>query len=176
VLVAMFVPFAAAAAGLTIAKKSVVLKTKDWDISVQYPATGNGRVDAALADYARREIADFKSNKPDFAHGDSQYTLEITYRIERNDGKMLGIVFTEYRNTGGAHPNSNYTTFNFVLPEGYDVTLPEILDGTRGIRALAAIVRPRLMAKLVSGTEPVSDKDMVTEGTKPSDDNYADFI
>ncbi|HEY4944245.1 MAG TPA: lysozyme inhibitor LprI family protein [Rhizomicrobium sp.] len=166
----------ASAAGLPVAKKTIIVKSRDSDISVQYPQTGNTAIDAALLDYARKSVAQFKTFKPDFADNDHQYQLATTYVVERNDGKMFGVVFTEYSDTGGAHPNSDYRTFNFLLPDGAQVFLPEIVDGERGLKRIAELATADLIANIASGPEPASDADSIKMGTAPAADNFKDFI
>ncbi|MGZ5998320.1 MAG: hypothetical protein ACXWLC_02890, partial [Rhizomicrobium sp.] len=47
------------AAGLPVVKKSIVIKTRDIDVSIQYPQTGNRAIDAALLAYARHAVDEF---------------------------------------------------------------------------------------------------------------------
>jgi len=174
---ALLVPMAAAtAAGLPLAKKTIALKNKNVDISISYPVTGNKQIDGALLAYVRKSMDEFKAYTPDFANNDHQYQLETTYAVERNDGKMFGIVFTEYSDTGGAHPNSDYKTFNFLLPDGAEVFLPEIVDGSRGLKKVAELATADLIATIAGGTEPASDADTIKMGTAPVADNFKDFI
>jgi uncharacterized protein YecT (DUF1311 family) len=175
-LIALALVPAADAAGLPLAKKTLVFKSKAVDISVEYPQTGNKAVDTALAAYARKSADDFKTFEPDFSAGDRQYTLETTYDVERNDGRMLGILFTEYTDTGGAHPNTNYTTFNFTLPGGADVQLPEIVDGKRGLQRVSQLTIAELIRTIGTGAESMSDKDTITAGAGPSAANFRTFI
>ena len=166
----------AAAAGLPLGKKTLAFKSRDYDISVAYPQTGNKAIDAVLAGYAAKSAAQFKSYKPDFANGDHQYTLDTTYEIARNDGRMFAVVFTEYTDTGGAHPNSDYRTFNFLLPDGAQVFLPEIVDGYRGLARVSELAVAGLVKSIATGPDAVSDKDTILMGTAPAADNFKDFV
>ena len=174
---ALLVPFGAAnAAGLPLAKKTVVFKNKDSDISVSYPQTGNKAIDAVLAAYARQSADVFKTYKPDFANNDHQYQLETTYQVERNDAAMFAVVFTEYSDTGGAHPNSDYRTFNFLLPDGAQVFLPEILGGAKGIDRVSELAIAKLIKDIGTGPDTLSDPDTIKSGAGPSADNFKDFV
>ncbi len=166
----------AAADAVPIAKKTIRLTGKDADITVAYPQTGNRAIDAALAAYARKEVADFQVLKPDFAGGDRQYTLDVSYAVERNDAQMLGVVFTEFTDSGGAHPNTNQAAFNFLLPDGAQVFLPEIVDGKRGIARISQLAVADLIGTIGSGAEPLSDKDTIASGAAPLADNFKVFV
>jgi uncharacterized protein YecT (DUF1311 family) len=166
----------ASAAGLPVAQKVVVFKDKKIDASVKYPQTGNRVIDAALADYARKSVADFKTFETDMDEQDRQYMLETSYTVQRNDGKMFAVLFTVYEDTGGAHPNTDYATFNFLLPGGTQVYLGEILDGQRGIKHVADLAQAELMRTIGTGTESLSDKETIAMGTGPIADNFKDFV
>ena len=173
---ALLVPVALSAAALPVAKKVIVFKNKDSDISVAYPQTGNKAIDAALAAYTRQSADLFKTYRPDFANNDHQYQLETTYAVERNDGRMFAVVFTEYSDTGGAHPNSDYKTFNFLLPDGAQVFLPEILAGSRGLDAVSRLAIARLIKDIGTGPDTLSDPDTIKSGAGPSADNFKNFV
>jgi uncharacterized protein YecT (DUF1311 family) len=171
---ALLVPFAAGAA--TPGKKTVAFKDKDVDISISYPQTGNRVIDAALTDYANSSMADFRTYKPDFADHEHRYMMETTYEVARNDGHMFSVVFTIYADTGGAHPNTDYETFNFLLPDGALVLLPEIVDGPRGIARISQLAVARLLHDIGSGPDALSDKDSITSGAGPLAGNFRDFV
>ncbi len=167
---------AASAAGLPVTKKVLTVKNKDSDISVAYPETGNKAIDAALADYARKSVALFKSYKPDFANNDHQYQLETTYVVERNDAQIFAVVFTEYSDTGGAHPNTDLTTFDFLLPDGAQVFLPEIVNGPNGIDRVSRLAVARLIKDIAVGPDTLSDPETIQNGAGPLADNFKHFV
>ncbi|MEI9988895.1 MAG: DUF3298 domain-containing protein [Rhizomicrobium sp.] len=157
---------AASAAGLPLAKKTLAFQSKAFDISVQYPQTGNKAVDAVLADYARKNVADFKTYDPDLAGGEHAYTLDISYDVERNDGQMFGILFTEFADTGGVHPNTGFSAFNFVLPTGEQVFLPEIVDGQRGLKRVSDLAIAELV-RTIGGPDSLTTKEDIASGAGP---------
>ena len=167
---------AASAAGLPVAAKALAFKDKAISISVKYPQTGNKAIDAVLADYARKSVAAFKTYEPDVTDGDHAYELDTTYSVERNDGKMFAVLFTIYADTGGAHPNSDYAAFGFLLPDGAQVFLPEIVDGSRGIKRIADLVAADLLRRIGTGDDAMSDKDTIAMGTAPAADNFKHFV
>ena len=163
-------------AGLPLAKKVITVKNKDAEISVAYPRTGNKAIDAVLTAYAQQSVALFKTYHPDFANTDHQYELDTTYVVERNDARIFAVVFTEYSDTGGVHPNSDYRTFNFLLPDGAQVFLPEILDGPNGIDRLSRLTIAKLIKDIGTGPEAASDADSIKSGAGPSAENFRNFV
>lgn len=170
-------PLAAEAAGLPVTKKTYAEKSKIFDISVSYPQTGNAAVDATLAAYAKDSAARFKNEwTKDRQPNDPVYTMETTYHVDRNDGKVFAVVFEEYYDTAAAHPNGNYATFNFLLPDGAQVFLAEIVDGPRGIKRVSDLVQADLMKRIGTGANATSDPDAIKMGSGPLADNFKDFI
>ncbi len=156
----------AAAAGPPPAKKTLAFESKALDISVQYPQTGNKVLDAVLAGYARKQVADFKTFEPDLVAGEHQYTLDVTYNVERNDGQMFGVLFTEFADTGGVHPNIDFAAFDFVLPSGEQVFLPEIVDGQRGLKRVSDLAIAELV-RTIGGPDSVNPTEDIASGAGP---------
>ena len=176
-ILAFLLPLAmASAAGLPVAKKTMALKNKKVDISIAYPQTGNAKIDAVIRKYATDSFKWFAASNPEDDGNTNAYTLETSYSVERNDGKVFAVLFTEYTDMGGAHPNSDYHTLDFLLPDGAQVFLPEIVDGPRGLKRVSDLVTAKLIKTIASGTEPMSDPDTIKMGTAPLADNFKDFV
>jgi len=170
-------PSATRAAGLPAAKSTYAEKNKAFDISVEYPKTGNAAIDAVLTAYAKGSAQKFKAESADARQpNDPAYTLETTFHVDRNDGKIFAVVFEEYMDTAGAHPNGNYTTFNFSVPDGQQIFLPEMLDGARGIKKLSDLVIADLTKRIGSGADAMTDADTIKMGAGPYADNFKDFV
>ncbi|HXC55939.1 MAG TPA: lysozyme inhibitor LprI family protein [Rhizomicrobium sp.] len=165
-----------AAAGLPVAKKTLTVKTRAIDVSVEYPQTGNKAIDATLLAYVHRAVADFKGYGTDRQADQDAYTLQTTYAVERNDGTLFAVVFSSDLDIGGAHPSHTIEAFNFLLPDGSRVFLPEIVDGARGIARISQLATAELIRTIASGPEPASDKDTVTGGAGPLADNFKVFV
>jgi uncharacterized protein YecT (DUF1311 family) len=175
-VLALLAPMAAAAGGLPVATKAIAFKSKDFDIKVQYPQTGNAAIDAALAAYARKSVATFKTYKPEDDGNDRAYALDTTFKVQRNDGQMFAVLFNIYTDMGGAHPNTDYEAFDFLLPDGAQVFLPEILDGDRGLKRLSALTSAELMRTIGTGPDSLTDKDTIAMGTGPLAYNFKNFV
>lgn len=170
---------AASAAGLPIAKKTISFKAKQIEMTVEYPQTGNKAIDAVLLAYANKQVADFKRDAKESGppmSADMGYYLEVGYEVERNDGKMLGIVFGEESFLGGAHPNHQQSAFNFIMPDGRQIFIGEILDGKWGIAKLSAIATRQLIRDIATGDSAASDPDSVKNGAGPFADNFKVFV
>ena len=172
----LLMPVAARAAGLPVAKKTVTIKNTDVEISIEYPQTRNKVIDATVFSYVKASVAQFEATAVDRRANEDPYTLETTYKIERNDGKLFAVVFGEYTFTGGAHPNSNTVTFNFLLPDGAQVFLPEIVDGARGVARVSRLAIATLVRTVGGGTEALTTKDMIVSGAGPLADNFKAFV
>ncbi len=169
-------PSGAEAAGLSVARKTVTVKNKAVEITVAYPVTGNTAIDATVLAYVRHAVDDFKDFSKTEQPGDGAYTLETDYAVERNDGKMFAVLFTSEMDTHGAHPSHGEDTFNFTLPDGAQVFLPEIVDGARGLTAVSRLATDTLIKTIGSGAEPASDPDTIKMGTTPIADNFKVFV
>jgi len=169
---------AASAAGLPITTKKISFKDKQTEMSVEYPQTGNKAIDAVLAGYANKRVAEFKQDVK--ASGappaDMNYYLDVGCSIERNDGKMLGVLCSGDVFMGGAHPGHEQVAFNFTVPDGNQVFIGEILDGKKGIQKLSAIATAQLLKDIATGDAAASDPDSVKSGAGPLADNFKVFI
>ncbi|MBS0273255.1 MAG: DUF3298 domain-containing protein [Proteobacteria bacterium] len=173
------VAFAAAFATPAFAKlpvKTVKIaeKHKQYEIDVAYPKTGNEAIDADTAGWAESVVKEFRSEATGNGGDDSMgpYRLLITFDVPRNDDRVFAVVFSEGLDEGGAHPNSFFNTMNFLMPDGWQVYLPEIFtpDGLKAISRLAT-------ADLKKQLEPDEGfpADMITSGAGPAWENFADF-
>ncbi|MEI9995347.1 MAG: DUF3298 domain-containing protein [Rhizomicrobium sp.] len=171
----LLVPLGASAAGLPVAKKTLAFTSKAMDISVAYPQTGNKAIDGTILDYARKSVATFKAFEPDLSAGDHPYALDTRFEVVRNDGRMFAVLFTEYADTGGAHPNTDYHTFNFLLPDGAEVFLPEIVNGPRGLKRISDLAGAYLLKTIGTGPDSLSDSDTIKSGTAPGAYSFRNF-
>ena len=124
-------------ARLPVKTVTIAEKHKQYEIDVDYPKTGNKTIDAAMAEWVKGEVSQFRD---DAAGNDgdgpfSTYMLGIGFDVARNDDKMFAVVFTESTYEGGAHPNTVFRTMNFLMPDGWQVYMPEIFtpDALNGI-------------------------------------------
>ena len=77
----------AAAKSLTVKNLSIHKSTERYEISIEYPATGNAAIDREIAAFAKQEAADFvklatTGREPDDA---TAYGLDVSFEVARND-------------------------------------------------------------------------------------------
>jgi uncharacterized protein YecT (DUF1311 family) len=169
---------AGADAAMKVTKRKISANAKTYSLSIDYPATGVRAIDDVLARYAKNQAAEdhgIDDGDESQHNGDRPYEFDTTYDIARNDNKVFSVVFTEYSDTGGAHPNTNLTAFNFLMPDGALVFLPELVDGQRGIAQVSRIVVADLN-KRIGGPDGMSDADWIRRGAGPRATNFAVFI
>jgi uncharacterized protein YecT (DUF1311 family) len=169
---------ARADAAVKVAKRNISATAKTYSLSIDYPATGVKAIDDVLARYAKDQAAadkDVDEGDESQHNGDRPYDFATTFEIARNDARVFSVVFTEYSDTGGAHPNTNLAAFNFLMPDGALVYLPELVDGQRGIAQVSKIVVADLN-KRIGGPDGMSDADWIRRGAGARATNFAVFV
>src|SRR4051794_5918063 len=100
---------AATARDLTVKSRSIEKATDAYEISIEYPQTGQAAIDKEIAAWARKEADDFiKLAATDRQPEENAYRLDVSFEVARNDGAIFAVVFREETDTGGAHPNHDF--------------------------------------------------------------------
>jgi len=150
-------------------------KTLHTDISLSYPQTGMKAIDDDIRATIANTAKEFRGlARGDYQEGDGVYTDHADYRIARNDGQVFAVVWSEEADFHGAHPSSEIFTANYLLPDGWRVYLPEIVDGARGFQRISALAIASL-DKQLSGPDALSDRDWIARGAAPVAINFEDF-
>jgi peptidoglycan-N-acetylglucosamine deacetylase len=169
-LAARFVP---ASAQSTIQDQSIVDHGDGYDISLSYPELGIDAADAQIRDFVQADLAEFKDWTSHRLPQEPRYGAQLTYSVARNDDSMVSILFRYSFYTGGAHPNLTQTAFNFLMPDGARVFLPDLL-GNQGIDRVSALAIRDLDAQL-TGPNGMSDPNWISTGAGPYADNFEAF-
>jgi uncharacterized protein YecT (DUF1311 family) len=166
-----------AAHALPVTKRVLAEKTKLVELSIAYPQTGVKAIDDDIRATVAKRVREFDKLAQDQSDDTSGgvFTEDTNYTIARNDGQVFSVTFQSLEDFHGAHPSHEYFTANYVLPDGWRVFLPEIVDGARGLSRISALARADLDKKLLAGKEPVSDKDWIAKGTEPAAPNFDAF-
>lgn len=175
-LVALVFAATASAAPLTIENKVVQAKSAAYEIKAEYPHTGVKAIDDELAGWVEGEVASFKEGTaatPD--PGAAAWTLDIGYKVERNDAQMLSLLFTRSMYTGGAHGGLGFATYNYLLPDGARVDLAQVLDGKKALARLGELVVADLDKRLLTA-DGISDADWIKRGAGPQWGNYTHVL
>lgn len=164
----------AAAAPLTIATREIKEEKAHYTIEVTYPKTGHAVIDRALEAWAVSVERDFRALAAEPVQSPSPWAVDLKYDIARNDDAMFAVVFTHYSYTGGAHPNTFRRTFNFLMPDGADVELPELFT-LRGVQRISDISIAQLKPALTA-PDGMSDVDWIKRGAGPNARNFKSFV
>lgn len=162
------------AGSLPVQERKIEAKTAQVEISVLWPQTGNAAIDAQLSQWARQQADDFRNVDADDVGSGSPWALDIGYEVERNDGQMFSVVFGIDSYAGGAHPNHNSVAFNFLLPEGAQIDIEQVINGRAGLQRLSALTIAKLNRALLP--DELSLPEMIQGGAGPEWDNFQTFV
>jgi hypothetical protein len=135
-----------AQAQLAVTDKAIIRKTTKLELDVHYPHTGRPDLDHIFSDFAKSYASEIKPNEPDPLNliGDDPKGSNagwMGYKVRRNDGQMLSIqIGTNTYQAGGAHGMPDMVSYNFLMPDGALVFLPELVDGQRGLNQITRLV------------------------------------
>jgi uncharacterized protein YecT (DUF1311 family) len=162
-----------AVAAAPVQKRQIKETRAAYTLDVSYPRTGHQTVDATLEAWARGVARDFLEMAKEATVEPAPWSGELSYEIVRNDRVMIVVAFTWYTYMGGAHPNSTFDTFNFLLPEGERVEIAELFT-PKGIQRISDMSIARLKRTL-TGPDGMSDIDWLRRGAGPNARNFAAF-
>ena len=162
---------------LPVKTLSIEKKADAYEIAIQYPATGNAAIDGEIAAWANKEAVDFVklAAGADRQAGDNPYELDWSFEVARNDGAVFADIFSEEADTGGAHPNHDIATFNFEVPGGWRLYLPEIFE-RKALAKISGLAVADLTKQFADSHNGGGDPDWVKQGAGPDWDNFRDFI
>ena len=174
-LLMLFAVMAGGAMAATPQVQTVQFKEqrKHYLLEVAYPRFGHAAIDRQIEAWARQMARDFVESAKDAVGDPNPWGMELSYDVQRNDNVMAVVVFTYYLNTGGAHPNSSFQTFNFFKSDGQQVEFAELFTG-KGIRRISDISIARLKRDL-TGPDSMSDLDWIKKGAGPNARNFSAF-
>lgn len=177
-VIAASIPCAAAGAPVKITTRVIEERKPTHEIKISYPVTGVRRIDDEIAAWAKGLAGEFRRSAADAAAGGDigsmSWSSELSYAVKRNDGDVLSLVFTHYTFTGGAHPNSSFRTFHFLISDGMNAEIAQLFSA-RGIRRISDLSINQLKAKL-GGPDGMSDGDWIRRGAGPNPANFSRFI
>jgi peptidoglycan-N-acetylglucosamine deacetylase len=161
------------AAQSDVTDRSMVEHADGYDISLAYPEIGIVPADAAIRDFVQADFNAFKEWASHRLLREPRYFAELRYVVLRNDDSMVSIMFSYSFYTGGAHPNLTRSAFNFLIPDGSRVFLPDLV-GSAGVKRVSDIAIGNLDAQL-TGPNGMSDPNWIRTGAGPYADNFEAF-
>jgi len=159
-------------AQVAISDQTIDEHTDGSDIQFAYPRIGLAQDDAMLQDFVNGLLSDFKSTVAARLKSDPKYFAQLTYSVSRNDEQAVVVIFEYDIDTGGAHPNTTRTAFNFLMPDGARVFLPDLI-GADGIQRVSDIAVSDLTSTLLASG--YADPDWIRTGAGPHADNFDIF-
>jgi uncharacterized protein YecT (DUF1311 family) len=138
-----------------------------------YPQIGIPSADTAMQAWAQALADDFKQTLLERDPREPPYSAQLRYSVARNDDAVVSILFSYSIYTGGAHPNLAQTAFNFLMPDGMRVFLPDVV-GNDGIQHVSDLAVADLTARL-TGPSGMSDPAWIRTGAAPYADNFETF-
>src|SRR5262249_42885734 len=125
-----------------------------------------------LETWARSVLDDFRTSLAARTAQENPYFARLSYTVTRNDERAVVVAFLYNVYTGGAHPNSVQTTFNFLMPDGARVFLPDLV-GDAGIQRVSDLAIADLGVQL--GSQGYSDPNWIRQGAGPHAETFEAF-
>ncbi len=146
-------------------------------INIHYP------LEFASYDFAQQVIDQYLSEQrvtfsqaftgPDFYWSPGPLALDIDYTLFDYSDTIIGIEFTIYSYTGGAHPLTVYQTFTFDLAQQRVLTLEDLfLPNTNPLDVIAPIAQQTVTTQLGD----MADATWIEQGTAPDPINYQTWM
>lgn len=161
------------AAPLPVERREIKDAKAFHTMAIAYPKTGHRAIDPVLEAWAREAERHFLEIAKEADGQPAPWYLDVGYEIGRNDGAMFAVVFAHGSYTGGAHPNSYTRTFNFLMPDGVEVELPELFT-PRGMALISDIAVAQLNKRLLA--QDMGDADWIKRGAGPNGRNFRSFV
>jgi uncharacterized protein YecT (DUF1311 family) len=154
-------------------EKTIGEQGASYEMRFAYPQIGIPSADAAIQDWVQERVDGFKGALRQRDPREPPYSARLTYTVARDDDTAVSILFSYSIYTGGAHPNFAQTAFNFLMPDGARVFLPDLV-GKQGIERVSDLAIADLTARL-SGPDGMSDPAWIQLGAGPYADNFESF-
>ena len=162
------------AAAQAVETKTISKTAPRFEMTIDYPATGNAMIDADIAAFAQRFADEFGALADDAASDDfmapGAWWGELMFSVQRDDAEVFSVAFTWYTYTGGAHPNLSLHALNYLKGAGRRITIEELV-GPQGIKQVSDAARADLKPRMLEAGEG----DMFLNGTQPNPENFEAF-
>ena len=169
-LLALALP--AHAAALTERDAVISRQNDKIQIRVHYPETGNAKVDADVAEWARQLVDTFQTTYGEEPDLSVPYELESTYSSTHASPSVLSIVWKTASYTGGAHGNLEISSTTYDMKTGALIDLYDVF----GNLDVALDQMSRYSAKVLARSlGDMYNGDMLRSGTAPEAENFSTF-
>lgn len=159
---------------------SIIHKPVDapsWEI--YYPVFNNTAVDAAIREFAERQIADFEKeagedveSEEDKPSGYGQWDMSGYFNLEYPNPDIVSVIFNIYSFTGGAHGNMEIACLNYNLKNGQPVGFADLFkDPEKALEMMSEFSIKKLAADLGE----YADEDLIQSGASPDLPNFSNL-
>ena len=160
------------AAALTERDAVISRQNDKIQIRVHYPETGNAKVDADVAEWARQLVDTFQTTYGEEPDLSVPYELESTYSTTHASPSVLSIIWKTASYTGGAHGNLEISTTTYDMKTGSLIDLYDVF----GNLDIALDQMGRYSAKVLARSlGDMYNEDMLRSGTAPEAENFSAF-
>jgi uncharacterized protein YecT (DUF1311 family) len=160
---------------VSVTHKVYTEKSAHIEITLAYPVTSVKAIDDDIRVIIAKKARQFRNlARGDYQQGQDVYTDDADYHIARNDAEVFSVVWDEEADFHGAHPSNEIFSANYLMPDGWRVYLPEILDGQSGLKRVSALSITSL-DKQLTGPDSMSDKDWIAKGAAANAINFEVF-
>jgi hypothetical protein len=154
-------------------KKLILIEKPDYTVSIQYPHTGNIKVDPVVDKLIRDESVAFAEDKPAKAEHGWQYQLYIRYVSSSFSKDIVCYKFEVYSFMGGAHGNTKLVTKVININTGKIYGLDDVFRSGSGYLTKISDI---CIAYLTNKLGKIADPKWIGEGAGPKKVNYQDFV
>ena len=148
-----------------IRSKFVTRDTKHEKVSIEYPITGNSKINKLIARTIDRADGDFRhtaTNAPTF---DRPMTETISYQVTHNNSVALSIIVNIKQDMHGAHPVSLTHFWTFDKKSGEMISLDNLTEKSEeAIKAIVAAARHDVAQTIKPRHQPEANlEEMITK-------------
>lgn len=175
---------------------TVTLRTEEEDytqfvLHAAYPLTGQGKIDDALAGYAKGAIGEFRAKHPSsqlappgigLPEGGVRDEFDLTPYVTANNGAAFGVIFAQAEVT--ATFNEELHNYVFAVADGKPITIGDLFRDKAGFarvlsdKATAALKKMFATEIMQAAAEENLDfvDTFITPGAGPDPAHFSNFI
>lgn len=101
------------------------------------------------------------------------YGMGLSYESFSHSDTIVSLLYTNYINSGGAHPNTYFRSFTFDLDAGTKLFFEDVFPDAD---AALAVIAPVAQAALSEKFGDSADADWIEDGAGPELINYRNFV
>ena len=179
--------------GLNVEVRSKKEQSVLYNVDVEYPlfdetpklsADIENFVNTSLDNFKKESSLNWQARKdnasPDENLGEypeQAFTFFMSWQPQQLNDQYLSFVLKTEEFNGGAHPDSQITTYNYDLKQKTEVKLADLFPGQKDYLGLISnYARTTLETKLdINQSQNPNLKDMFIEGTAPKEENFSNF-